>query len=225
MSVRVRCPQPHGKLRRIARTALSTGSSPGTRRLIRIEDTDLKAQARIPGRHLRELEVPGHHSTKGRDFRVITPTSTTARRRGGAVERGGRSGTAGRGDVNDLLHGDITVTATHFRVAVLMKSDGTPAYLRLVVDGATCASRTSRGDDRIANTPSRSCQALGIHCPSSSHPLIEAADPASRATARRRWTIAGTWATAPGVHNYLILRGWAPRTPGAGQGRADQVFD
>jgi len=121
-------------------------------------------------------------------------------------------------EVDDMIHGKITVNTDDIKDQVMIKSDGSPAYnFCCVVDDAYLdISHIIRGDDHVSNTPKQILfyEALGLTPPRFGHmPLIMGQDGAKLSkrhggTAVEEYKRDGYLPQA--LVNYLLLLGWSP---------------
>jgi len=121
-------------------------------------------------------------------------------------------------EINDMIHGKITISTDDIKDQVMMKSDGSPAYnFCCVVDDAELAiTHIIRGDDHISNTPKQILfyEAMGLTPPEFGHmPLMMGADGAKLSKRHggvsvEEYKKAGFLPEA--IANYLMLLGWYP---------------
>jgi len=121
-------------------------------------------------------------------------------------------------EIDDIIHGKITVSTDEIKDQVLIKSDGSPAYnFCCVVDDAELGiTHTIRGDDHISNTPKQILfyEALGVTPPKFAHmPLMMGADGAK--LSKRHGAVSVEEYKKEGfipeaLANYLALLGWSP---------------
>lgn len=121
-------------------------------------------------------------------------------------------------EVDDMIHGKITVNTDDIKDQVMIKSDGSPAYnFCCVIDDAYLEiTHIIRGDDHVSNTPKQVLfyEALGLKAPRFGHmPLIMGADGAKLSkrhggTAVEEYKKDGYLPQA--LVNYLLLLGWSP---------------
>lgn len=235
--VKVRfAPSPTGFLHLgSARTALFNwlyARHTGGKFLLRIEDTD---KARSSKKFLDEIledlkwmgidwdEEPLHQSQRFDIYREKAEeilAKEKAYKEGEAiifkVEKGRTI------EVNDMIHGKITVNTDDIKDQVMIKSDGSPTYnFACVVDDAYMEiTHILRGDDHISNTPKQILfyEALELTPPKFGHmPLILGQDGAK--LSKRHGGVSFEEYKREGflpeaLANYLILLGWFP-----GEGR------
>ena len=121
-------------------------------------------------------------------------------------------------EVNDMIHGKITVNTDDIKDQVMIKSDGSPTYnFACVVDDAYMEiTHILRGDDHISNTPKQILfyEALELTPPKFGHmPLILGQDGAK--LSKRHGGVSVEEYKREGflpeaLANYLILLGWFP---------------
>ncbi len=231
--VRVRfAPSPTGYLHLgSARTALFNwlySRHTGGKFLLRIEDTD---QVRSDTKFLEEIlkdmnwlgidwdDEPIYQSRRFDVYREKAEkilASGKAYREGEAiiykVEKGRSI------ELNDIIHGKITVNTDNIKDQVMIKSDGSPTYnFSCVVDDSYQEiTHVLRGDDHISNTPKQILfyEALELNLPQFGHmPLILGPDGAK--LSKRHGVVSVEEYRKEGflpeaLANYLILLGWFP---------------
>ena len=121
-------------------------------------------------------------------------------------------------EVNDMIHGKITVNTDDIKDQVMIKSDGSPTYnFACVVDDTYMEiTHILRGDDHISNTPKQILfyEALELTPPKFGHmPLILGQDGAK--LSKRHGGVSVEEYKREGflpeaLANYLILLGWFP---------------
>lgn len=121
-------------------------------------------------------------------------------------------------EIDDMIHGRITVNTDDIKDQVMIKSDGSPAYnFCCVIDDAFLEiTHIIRGDDHVSNTPKQMLfyEALGLKAPEFGHmPLIMGPDGAKLSkrhggTAVEEYKRDGYLPQA--LVNYLLLLGWSP---------------
>ncbi|MCX5679767.1 MAG: glutamate--tRNA ligase [Candidatus Omnitrophica bacterium] len=121
-------------------------------------------------------------------------------------------------EVDDMIHGKITVNTDDIKDQVMIKSDGSPTYnFCCVIDDAYLEiTHIIRGDDHVSNTPKQILfyEALGLKIPAFGHmPLIMGQDGAKLSkrhggTAVEEYRMDGYLPQA--LVNYLLLLGWSP---------------
>lgn len=225
-------PSPTGYLHiGSARTALFNwlyAKHYGGKLLLRIEDTDkVRSEKRFLDEILTDLKwlgidfdgTPIHQSER---FDIYRDAAAKLVKEG----KGYREGEAyifkvekGRlVEVDDMIHGKITVNTDDIKDQVMIKSDGSPAYnFCCVIDDAYLEiSHIIRGDDHVSNTPKQILfyEALGLTPPRFGHmPLIMGTDGAKLSkrhggTAVEEYKRDGYLPQA--LVNYLLLLGWSP---------------
>ena len=231
--VKVRfAPSPTGYLHiGSARTALFNwlyAKRYGGKLILRIEDTDkVRSEKRFLEEILTDLKwlgiewdgEPIHQSDR---FEIYREAAEKLVKEG----KGYREGEAyifkvekGRAiEVDDMIHGKITVNTDDIKDQVMIKSDGSPAYnFCCVVDDAFLEiTHIIRGDDHVSNTPKQILfyEALGLTPPKFGHmPLIMGQDGAKLSkrhggTAVEEYKRDGYLPQA--LVNYLLLLGWSP---------------
>ena len=231
--VRVRfAPSPTGYLHiGSARTALFNwiyARHHGGAFLLRIEDTDrTRSEQKFLDEIITDLkwlgldwdEEPIHQSKRFELYREaaeVLVSSGKAYREGEAyifrVEK------ARAIEVDDMIHGKVTVNTDDIKDQVMIKSDGSPAYnFCCVVDDAYLKiTHIIRGDDHLSNTPKQILfyEALGLTPPRFGHmPLIMGTDGAK--LSKRHGGVAVEEYKKEGflpevLVNYLLLLGWSP---------------
>ncbi|MFB0564442.1 MAG: glutamate--tRNA ligase [Candidatus Aminicenantaceae bacterium] len=232
-TVRVRfAPSPTGFLHLgSARTALFNwlyARHAGGKFLLRIEDTD---KVRSEKKFLDEIfddlqwmgvnwdEEPLYQSQR---FNVYREKAEEVLAKGRAYKEGdafifkiekGRTI-----ELDDMIHGSITVNTDEIKDQVMIKSDGSPTYnFACVIDDAYLeVTHILRGDDHISNTPKQILfyEALGLTPPKFGHmPLILGPDGAKLSKRHggvsvEEYRNGGFLPEA--LANYLILLGWSP---------------
>lgn len=231
--VKVRfAPSPTGFLHMgSARTALFNwifARHHGGQFLIRIEDTDL---SRSKKEFLDEIILDlkwlgmnwdGELTFQSKRFDVYRDTAKKLLEDGKAY----RDGEAyifkvekGRNvEIDDMIHGKITVNTDEIKDQVMIKSDGSPAYnFACVVDDIYLGvTHIIRGDDHVSNTPKQVLfyEALGAVPPVFGHmPLIMGIDGAK--LSKRHGGVSVEEYKQEGflpeaLTNYLLLLGWSP---------------
>ena len=225
-------PSPTGYLHiGSARTALFNwlyAKRYGGKLILRIEDTD---KVRSEKRFLEEImadlkwlgiDWDGEPIYQSQRFDVYREAAEKLVKAG----KGYREGEAlifkvekGRSvEIDDMIHGKITVNTDDIKDQVMIKSDGSPAYnFCCVVDDAYLEiSHIIRGDDHVSNTPKQVLfyEALGLKIPEFGHmPLIMGTDGAKLSkrhggTAVEEYKREGYLPQA--LVNYLLLLGWSP---------------
>lgn len=121
-------------------------------------------------------------------------------------------------EIDDMIHGKISINTADIKDQVLIKSDGSPAYnFSCVIDDAYLKiTHIIRGDDHVSNTPKQVLfyEALGIVPPKFGHmPLIMGADGAK--LSKRHGGVSVEEYKKEGylpeaLVNYLLLLGWSP---------------
>jgi glutamyl-tRNA synthetase len=121
-------------------------------------------------------------------------------------------------EVDDMIHGKITVNTDDIKDQVMIKSDGSPTYnFSCVVDDSHMEiTHILRGDDHISNTPKQVLfyEALELEPPKFGHmPLILGQDGAK--LSKRHGGVSVEEYKKEGflpeaLANYLILLGWFP---------------
>ncbi len=121
-------------------------------------------------------------------------------------------------ELNDIIHGKITVNTDNIKDQVMIKSDGSPTYnFSCVVDDSYQEiTHVLRGDDHISNTPKQILfyEALELKLPQFGHmPLILGPDGAK--LSKRHGVVSVEEYKKEGflpeaLANYLILLGWFP---------------
>lgn len=121
-------------------------------------------------------------------------------------------------ELDDMIHGSITVNTDEIKDQVMIKSDGSPTYnFACVIDDAYLeVTHILRGDDHISNTPKQILfyEALGLTPPKFGHmPLILGPDGAKLSKRHggvsvEEYRNGGFLPEA--LANYLILLGWSP---------------
>jgi glutamyl-tRNA synthetase len=231
--VRVRfAPSPTGYLHLgSARTALFNwlyARHTGGKFLLRIEDTD---RVRSDTKFLEEIledmkwlgidwdDEPIYQSRRFDGYREKAEkilASGKAYREGEAiifkVEKGRSI------ELDDIIHGKITVNTDNIKDQVMIKSDGSPTYnFSCVVDDSYQEiTHILRGDDHISNTPKQILfyEALELKLPQFGHmPLILGPDGAK--LSKRHGVVSVEEYKKEGflpeaLANYLILLGWSP---------------
>ncbi len=231
--VKVRfAPSPTGFLHLgSARTALFNwlyARHTGGKFLLRIEDTDkVRSSKKFLDEILEDLkwmgidwdEEPLHQSQR---FDVYREKAEEILAKGKAYKEGeaiifkvekGRSI-----EVNDMIHGKITVNTDDIKDQVMIKSDGSPTYnFACVVDDTYMEiTHILRGDDHISNTPKQILfyEAMEHTPPKFGHmPLILGQDGAK--LSKRHGGVSVEEYKREGflpeaLANYLILLGWFP---------------
>lgn len=196
--------------------------------LLRIEDTDkVRSEKRFLEEILTDLkwlgiDWDGEPIYQSKRFDVYREAAEKLVKAG----KGYREGEAyifkvekGRAvEVDDMIHGKITVNTDDIKDQVMIKSDGSPAYnFCCVVDDAYLGiTHIIRGDDHVSNTPKQILfyEALGLVPPKFGHmPLIMGQDGAKLSkrhggTAVEEYKRDGYLPQA--LVNYLLLLGWSP---------------
>lgn len=231
--VRVRfAPSPTGYLHiGSARTALFNwiyARHHGGAFLLRIEDTDrTRSEQKFLDEIITDLkwlgldwdEEPIHQSKRFGLYREAAEglvSSGKAYREGEAyIFRVEKSRAI---EVDDMIHGKVTVNTDDIKDQVMIKSDGSPAYnFCCVVDDAYLKiTHIIRGDDHLSNTPKQILfyEALGLTPPRFGHmPLIMGTDGAK--LSKRHGGVAVEEYKKEGflpesLVNYLLLLGWSP---------------
>ncbi len=231
--VRVRfAPSPTGYLHLgRARTALFNwlyARHTGGKFLLRIEDTDrVRSDTKFHEEILEDLKWLGidwddEPIFQSRRFDVYREKAEKILARGKAYREGdaiifkvekGRSI-----ELNDIIHGKITVNTDNIKDQVMIKSDGSPTYnFSCVVDDSHLEiTHVLRGDDHISNTPKQILfyEALKLKLPQFGHmPLILGPDGAK--LSKRHGVVSVEEYKKEGflpeaLANYLILLGWFP---------------
>jgi glutamyl-tRNA synthetase len=214
-----------------ARTALFNwlyARHTGGKMLLRIEDTDrVRSEDRFLEEILADLKWMGldwdgetvfqskrFHLYREKAERILS--SGKAYKEGEAiifkVEKGRTI------EIDDIIHGKITVSTDEIKDQVMIKSDGSPAYnFCCVVDDASLdITHIIRGDDHISNTPKQVLfyEALGHATPKFAHiPLMMGADGAK--LSKRHGAVSVEEYKREGylpeaLVNYLTLLGWNP---------------
>jgi glutamyl-tRNA synthetase len=121
-------------------------------------------------------------------------------------------------EIDDMIHGTITVSTDEIKDQVMIKSDGSPTYnFSCVIDDAHLGiTHIIRGDDHVSNTPKQILfyEALGLKAPRFGHmPLIMGTDGAK--LSKRHGGVSVEEYKAQGflpeaLVNYLLLLGWSP---------------
>ena len=121
-------------------------------------------------------------------------------------------------ELDDIIHGKITVNTDNIKDQVMIKSDGSPTYnFSCVVDDSYQEiTHILRGDDHISNTPKQILfyEALELKLPQFGHmPLILGPDGAK--LSKRHGVVSVEEYKKEGflpeaLANYLILLGWSP---------------
>jgi len=121
-------------------------------------------------------------------------------------------------ELNDMIHGKITVNTDDIKDQVLIKSNGSPAYnFACVVDDIYLEiTHVLRGDDHISNTPKQILfyEALELTPPKFGHiPLVMGTDGAK--VSKRHGGVSVEEYKKQGflpeaLANYLIFLGWSP---------------
>ncbi|MBF0217749.1 MAG: glutamate--tRNA ligase [Candidatus Omnitrophica bacterium] len=121
-------------------------------------------------------------------------------------------------EIDDMIHGKISVNTDEIKDQVMIKSDGSPAYnFCCVVDDIHLGiTHIIRGDDHISNTPKQVLfyEAFGATPPRFGHmPLIMGADGAK--LSKRHGGVSVEEYKSEGflpeaMVNYLMLLGWYP---------------
>jgi len=231
--VRVRfAPSPTGYLHiGSARTALFNwlyARHSGGKLLLRIEDTD---KVRSEEKFLEEILVDLKWLGIDWDEEPIRQSARFDVYRSAAEDlvkngKGYREGEAyifkvekGRViEMDDMIHGKVTINTDDIKDQVMIKSDGSPAYnFCCVVDDAFLKiTHIIRGDDHLSNTPKQILfyEALGLPVPKFGHmPLIMGADGAK--LSKRHGGVSVEEYKKDGflpqaLVNYLLLLGWSP---------------
>ena len=231
--VRVRfAPSPTGHLHLgSARTALFNwlyARHTGGKFLLRIENTDrVRSDTKFLEEILEDLKWLGidwddEPIYQSRRFDVYREKAEKILARGKAYREGeaiifkvekGRSI-----ELNDIIHGKITVNTDNIKDQVMIKSDGSPTYnFSCVVDDSYQEiTHVLRGDDHISNTPKQILfyEALELKLPQFGHmPLILGPDGAK--LSKRHGVVSVEEYKKEGflpeaLANYLILLGWFP---------------
>ena len=231
--VRVRfAPSPTGYLHLgSARTALFNwlyARHTGGKFLLRIEDTDrVRSDTKFLEEILEDMKWLGidwddEPLYQSRRFDVYREKAEKILARGKAYREGeaiifkvekGRSI-----ELNDIIHGKITVNTDNIKDQVMIKSDGSPTYnFSCVVDDSYLEiTHVLRGDDHISNTPKQILfyEALELKLPQFGHmPLILGPDGAK--LSKRHGVVSVEEYKKEGflpeaLANYLILLGWFP---------------
>ncbi|NOR53765.1 MAG: glutamate--tRNA ligase, partial [Candidatus Aminicenantes bacterium] len=231
--VRVRfAPSPTGYLHLgSARTALFNwlyARHTGGKFLLRIENTDrVRSDTKFLEEILEDLKWLGidwddEPIFQSRRFDVYREKAEKILARGKAYREGeaiifkvekGRSI-----ELNDIIHGKITVNTDNIKDQVMIKSDGSPTYnFSCVVDDSYQEiTHVLRGDDHISNTPKQILfyEALELKLPQFGHmPLILGPDGAK--LSKRHGVVSVEEYKKEGflpeaLANYLILLGWFP---------------
>ncbi len=231
--VRVRfAPSPSGYLHLgSARTALFNwlyARHTGGKFLLRIEDTDrVRSDTKFLEEILEDLKWLGidwddEPIYQSRRFDVYREKAEKILASGKAYSEGdaiiykvekGRSI-----ELDDILHGKITVNTDNIKDQVMIKSDGSPTYnFSCVVDDSYQEiTHVLRGDDHISNTPKQILfyEALELKLPQFGHmPLILGPDGAK--LSKRHGVVSVEEYRKEGflpeaLANYLILLGWFP---------------
>ena len=231
--VRVRfAPSPSGYLHLgSARTALFNwlyARHTGGKFLLRIEDTDrVRSDTKFLEEILEDMKWLGidwddEPLYQSRRFDVYREKAEKILARGKAYREGeaiifkvekGRSI-----ELNDIIHGKITVNTDNIKYQVMIKSDGSPTYnFSCVVDDSYLEiTHVLRGDDHISNTPKQILfyEALELKLPQFGHmPLILGPDGAK--LSKRHGVVSVEEYKKEGflpeaLANYLILLGWFP---------------
>jgi glutamyl-tRNA synthetase len=231
--VRVRfAPSPTGYLHLgSARTALFNwlyARHTGGKFLLRIEDTDrVRSDTKFLEEILEDMKWLGidwddEPIYQSRRFDVYREKAEKILARGKAYREGeaiifkvekGRSI-----ELNDIIHGIITVNTDNIKDQVMIKSDGSPTYnFSCVVDDSYQEiTHVLRGDDHISNTPKQFLfyEALELKLPQFGHmPLILGPDGAK--LSKRHGVVSVEEYKKEGflpeaLANYLILLGWFP---------------
>jgi glutamyl-tRNA synthetase len=231
--VKVRfAPSPTGFLHLgSARTALFNwlyARHTGGKFLLRIEDTDkVRSSKEFLDEILEDLkwigvdwdEEPLHQSQR---FDVYREKAEEILAKGKAYKEGEAvifKVEKGRPiEVDDMIHGKITVNSDDIKDQVMIKSDGSPTYnFSCVVDDTHMEiTHVLRGDDHISNTPKQVLfyEALELAPPKFGHmPLILGQDGAK--LSKRHGGVSVEEYKKDGflpeaLANYLILLGWFP---------------
>ncbi len=231
--VRVRfAPSPTGYLHLgSARTALFNwlyARHTGGKFLLRIEDTDrVRSDIKFLEEILNDLKWLGidwddEPIYQSRRFDVYREKAEKILARGNAYREGEAiifKVEKGRLiELNDIIHGKITVNTDNIKDQVLIKSDGSPTYnFSCVVDDSYLEiTHVLRGDDHISNTPKQILfyEALELKLPQFGHmPLILGPDGAK--LSKRHGVVSVEEYKEEGflpeaLANYLILLGWFP---------------
>lgn len=121
-------------------------------------------------------------------------------------------------ELDDIIHGKITVNTDNIKDQVMIKSDGSPTYnFSCVVDDSYQEiTHVLRGDDHISNTPKQILfyEAMELKLPQFGHmPLILGPDGAK--LSKRHGVVSVEEYKKEGflpeaLANYLILLGWFP---------------
>jgi len=121
-------------------------------------------------------------------------------------------------ELNDMIHGKITVNTDDIKDQVMIKSNGSPAYnFACVVDDIYLEiTHVLRGDDHISNTPKQILfyEALELTPPKFGHiPLVMGTDGAK--VSKRHGGVSVEEYKKQGflpeaLANYLIFLGWSP---------------
>jgi len=231
--VKVRfAPSPTGYLHiGSARTALFNwlyAKRYGGKLILRIEDTDkVRSEKRFLDEILADLkwlgiDWDGEPTYQSQRFDVYREAAERLVNAG----KGYREGEAlifkvekGRSvEIDDMIHGKITVNTDDIKDQVMIKSDGSPTYnFCCVIDDAYLeVTHIIRGDDHVSNTPKQILfyEALGLKAPKFGHmPLIMGTDGAKLSkrhggTAVEEYKRDGYLPQA--LVNYLLLLGWSP---------------
>ena len=230
--VRVRfAPSPTGFLHiGGARTALFNwlfARHEGGAFLLRIEDTDRqRSQQRYVDEILDSLRWLGMDWDEGPFFQsqrldLYRRRAEELRAKGSAYEAEGALHFRVPMEVvemDDLIHGRISVDNRLAKDLVIVKSDGSPTYnFACVVDDADMGiTHVVRGDDHISNTPKQVAlyRALGLEPPRYAHiPMIHGEDRArlsKRTGAKAISEFRAEGYLPEGLFNYLALLGWSP---------------
>ena len=121
-------------------------------------------------------------------------------------------------EMDDMIHGRITINTDDIKDQVMIKSDGSPTYnFSCVIDDAYLKiTHIIRGDDHVSNTPKQMLfyEALGLKAPQFGHmPLIMGPD-GSKLSKRHGGVAVEEYKREgflPGaLVNYLLLLGWSP---------------
>ena len=231
--VKVRfAPSPTGFLHLgSARTALFNwlyARHSGGKFLLRIEDTDrVRSDTKFLEEILEDLKWLGidwddEPIYQSRRFDVYREKAEKILARGNAYREGEAiifKVEKGRLiELNDIIHGKITVNTDNIKDQVLIKSDGSPTYnFSCVVDDSYLEiTHVLRGDDHISNTPKQILfyEALELKLPQFGHmPLILGPDGAK--LSKRHGVVSVEEYKKEGflpeaLANYLILLGWFP---------------
>ncbi len=231
--VRVRfAPSPTGYLHLgSARTALFNwlyARHTGGKFLLRIEDTDrVRSDTKFLEEILEDLKWLGidwddEPIYQSRRFDVYREKAEKILARGKAYREGEAiiyKVEKGRLiELDDILHGKITVNTDNIKDQVMIKSDGSPTYnFSCVVDDSYQEiTHVLRGDDHISNTPKQILfyEAMELKLPQFGHmPLILGPDGAK--LSKRHGVVSVEEYKKEGflpeaLANYLILLGWFP---------------